>query len=592
MQSEVIRNYVGIANSFHDSAIAVVNAEGKVTFAEATERYLQTKRAINNAADQYLRIDQIIESSTDEGAELVLAQPWSSKMIDGMRKNEGQSSLGQFIAKTRPGEIPPLLIDQYAFSRFCQSSAAPMIDITATNLWFGLSQRRPDMAVRSPLVRHYDHHLSHAATACFTSPFEEAACAVIDGYGEGRSYSCYRYVAGQAIEPIDIPPHPQATSLGYFYMLVCRLCGFGLFNGEEWKVMGLAAYGRYDPAIAALLRPLIQVDGLNLIQCRFAETYQIYKNLERYRRRAEEPATAVADLAHTAQRIFSEVVVAYLDALQRETGARNVTLGGGCLLNSAANGLVVEQTGFERAHVFSAPADDGNALGAALLAWQEDHRGAQRPACWQSPYLGSEMSPESIERLLAFGGLAAVQLDSEELLARTARSLADGKIVGWVQGRAEFGPRALGNRSILADPRSGEVKERINARVKFREEFRPFAPAILAEHGAEYFEEFQPTPYMERALRFRREMRDRVPGVAHVDGTGRLQTVEREMNPLFHGLITQFARLTGIPILLNTSFNVMGKPIIHTVEDALAVFHTSGLDILVMGDCFIEKARS
>ena len=589
----MIRNYVGIANSFHDSAIAVVDAGGEVTFAEATERYLQTKRAINNAADQYLQVDRIIERATAPEAELVLAQPWSSKMIDGMRSNDGQSNLGQFIAKTRPGEIPPLLVDQYAFSRFCQSSAAPMIDITATNLWFGLSQRRPDLAAQSPLVRRYDHHLAHAATACLTSPFEEAACAVIDGYGEGRSYSCFRYVAGRAIEPIEIPAHPQSTSLGYFYMLVCRLCGFGLFNGEEWKVMGLAAYGRYDPAIAALLRPLIQVDGLNLIQCRFAETYQIYKSLERYRRRAEEPATAVADLAHTAQQIFSDVVVAYLDGLQRHTGARNVALGGGCLLNSAANGLVVERTGFERAHVFSAPADDGNAVGAALLAWQEDHPGVRRPTTGQqSPYLGSELSRESIDRLLAFGGLAVARLESDTLLARTASSLADGKIVGWAQGRAEFGPRALGNRSILADPRSRDVKERINARVKFREEFRPFAPAILAEHGAEYFEAFEPTPYMERALRFRSGMQERVPGVVHVDGTGRLQTVEREMNPLFHGLITAFARLTGVPILLNTSFNVMGKPIIHTVEDALAVFHTSGLDVLVLDDCFIEKARA
>jgi carbamoyltransferase len=585
-----MRNYIGLANSFHDSAIAVVDAAGGAVFAEATERYLQTKRAINNPPDQYLRIDQIIDRYTDPAAGLVLAQPWSDAMVSNLRAGDGQAALGQFIAKARPGEIPPLLVDQYVFSRYCQDSAPPLIDITASNLRFGLAQRRPALASATPVLRQYDHHLAHAATACLTSPFAEAACAVIDGYGEGRSYSCYRYQDGR-LERIPVAPHPQATSLGFFYMLVCRLCGFGLFNGEEWKVMGLAAYGRYDPAIAALLEPLVRVEGLNLVQCGFAETYQIYKRLEAYRRRGNEPALAVADLAHTAQRIFGEVVVAYLDGLQRETGAHNVALGGGCMLNSAANGSVVERTGFRAAHVFSAPADDGNALGAALLAWQDDNPDARRPVAAQSPYLGSEMSAEAIERLVAYGGLSLRRLAMPDVLAQTARFLAEGRIIGWVQGRAEFGPRALGNRSILADPRSADVKERINASVKFREEFRPFAPAILAGSGEQYFDCFQPTPYMERALRFRQEMRAQVPGVVHVDGTGRLQTVEAEWNPLFHGLIEEFRRITGVPVLLNTSFNVMGKPIIHTVEDALAVFHTSGIDILVIGDCLIEKAR-
>lgn len=582
------RSYIGIANSFHDSAIAVVDAAGEVRFAEATERGLQNKRAINNSPDQFLQIDRILSRHCEAGSELVLAQPWSGSMVSGMRENRGLDSLGQFIGQARPDEVPPLLMDQYAFSRFCQGSAPAIIDITASNLRFGLSQLGLPPTRAWPAIRQYDHHLAHAAAACFTSPFEEGVCAVIDGYGEGRSYSCYHF-AGSRIEPIAIPAHPQATSLGFFYMLVCRLCGFGLFSGEEWKVMGLAAYGRYDPAIASLLEPLVRVEGLNLLQCSFSETYQIYKKLERYRRQPGSPPLSVADLAHTAQRIFSNVILAYLDNLQRMTGARQLALGGGCLLNSAATGLIVESTGFDRAHVFCAPADDGNALGAALLAWQEDHPATRRKARLQSPYLGSEMEPDSIARLCAFGQVRAERLEPDVLSTRIAESLAAGKIIGWVQGRAEYGPRALGNRSILADPRSRDVKERINAQVKFREEFRPFAPAILAEHGDAYFENYQDTPYMERALRFRPGMRERVPGVVHVDGTGRLQTIKRDWNPKFHALVEKFHALTGVPILLNTSFNVMGKPIIHTVEDALAVFYTSGIDILVLGDHVIEK---
>ena len=199
------------------------------------------------------------------------------------------------------------------------------------------------------------------------------------------------------------------------------------------------------------------------------------------------------------------------------------------------------------------------------------------------------MVGRGLSRLLQFSGLEVERLDEEALCRVVADHLAAGRIVGWVQGRAEFGPRALGNRSILADPRSATVKDRINARVKFREEFRPFAPSILAEHGPAYFEDFQMSPYMERTLRFRDEVVARVPGVVHVDQTGRLQTVTVEDNPRFHRLISRFHEVTGVPVLLNTSFNVMGKPIAHSVEDAISVFYTSGIDLLVIEDHLIVK---
>jgi carbamoyltransferase len=199
------------------------------------------------------------------------------------------------------------------------------------------------------------------------------------------------------------------------------------------------------------------------------------------------------------------------------------------------------------------------------------------------------MCKESLENVRRLSRISGLEVVGDAVARRAAELLANGKIIGWVQGRAEFGPRALGNRSILADPRPADMKEKINARVKFREEFRPFAPSILHEHGDEYFHDYQESPYMERTLTFREEVRDRVPSVVHVDGTGRLQTVRKEWNPRYYELIEEFFRLTGVPLILNTSFNVMGKPIIHSVEDAIAVFYTTGLDALVIEDMLVQK---
>jgi carbamoyltransferase len=266
-----------------------------------------------------------------------------------------------------------------------------------------------------------------------------------------------------------------------------------------------------------------------------------------------------------------------------------LVLSGGCALNSSWNGQILDRTRFERLHVFSAPGDDGNAVGAAFLAYDRDNPGTIPRAEFSTPYLGSSMSQQVLKNLLEFDRSGKVGHYPETIHEVAAKAISDGKIVGWVQGRAELGPRALGNRSILADPRLSDIKDRINSRVKFREEFRPFAPAILHTHGSEYFENYQLSPYMERTLRFRDSVIDKVPGVVHVNGTGRLQTVRREWNPRFYDLIEAFRQLTGVPLVLNTSFNIMGKPIIHSVEDAIAVFHTTGLDALVIGDHFFEK---
>jgi carbamoyltransferase len=306
------------------------------------------------------------------------------------------------------------------------------------------------------------------------------------------------------------------------------------------------------------------------------------------RRPKEVSALASANLAYTGQLVFCELEREILANLFEMGASSNLVLGGGCALNSSANGQILERTPFERLHVPPAPGDDGNALGAAILAFREDDADGTRSR-QASPYLGSSMSPEALERARSLGAMKGERLAPDDVVERAAELLAEGKILGWVQGRAEFGPRALGNRSILADPRTAEVKDRLNATVKFREEFRPFAPSILHEHGEEYFEHYQESRYMERTLRFRPEVRDKVPGVVHEDGTGRLQTVKRDWNPRYHGLLEAFYRRTGVPIVLNTSFNVMGKPIVHSVEDALAVFCTSGLDAMIIENDLFEK---
>jgi carbamoyltransferase len=331
---------------------------------------------------------------------------------------------------------------------------------------------------------------------------------------------------------------------------------------------------------------MMRVEGLHV----FGNNVRMLDQFRAMRRKDDVPALTCADLAFTGQLVFNEICGELLVNLRALGLSDNLALSGGCALNSSWNGKIAERVGFEQLFVNSAPADDGNAVGAAWLAYYEDHPAARPPRRVQSPYLGESMHPSTLDNLGRFGGLTNALAPGIPIHERAAELLAEGKIVGWVQGRAEFGPRALGNRSILADPRRSDIKDVINARVKFREEFRPFAPSILHEHGDEYFEHYQESPYMERALRFRPEVVDRVPGVVHVDGTGRLQSVRRENNPRFYDLIRAFKTITGIPVLLNTSFNIMGKPIIHSVEDAVAVFFTSGLDALVIDDQLFLKS--
>ena len=596
-------NTIGLACSLHDPALAIVNARGEVAFAESTERYLQDKRAFGAAPDPFFRVPELVERYCDPGADLVLARTWSAdfqrRQPSRSRRIQRRLAAARRRARRWPwlrrrvfGDVDPALLDQAlaelsAQARYIEQcvrrypTAGAAFEYQCRNL-FGPLDRRVE-------IIDCEHHASHAWYACLASPFTEAVCAVIDGEGEGRASTFYRYADGRITE-LPIRRLAHETGLGVLYTFLTEICGFDSWRGEEWKLMGLASYGTPRAEYERLVRELIAVEGpLTVAPSRSqAATLGGFVKLLGLRRR-DQPALEFADLARTMQKVFCDVILEVLANLRERFGGEHLVYTGGCALNSACNGEIVGRTGFREVYVPPAPADNGNAIGAALMAWARDGRAppAGRPGA--SPYLGSSMAGRSLDRLLRFGGLEFERLDEAALCAATAAHLAAGRIVGWVQGRAEFGPRALGNRSILADPRSPTVKDRINARVKFREEFRPFAPSILAEHGPSFFEAYQPSPYMERTLRFRGEVVDRVPGVVHVDGTGRLQTVTREANPRFHRLISCFHELTGVPVLLNTSFNVMGKPIAHSVEDAVSVFQTSGIDVLVIEDHLVAK---
>jgi carbamoyltransferase len=578
---------VGLSATFHDPSIAIVNPEGEVVFAEAIERPLQDKRALNCPPDGILRVAELVEEYCDPDAELVAAVSFSERhstiqevmsLIElGLRSTVGPR-LTSYLEKT-------LLPDSWPYPRMHAVRTFMRNSISSAGL--GLTGSR---AIGNPVqIRRYEHHRTHAAYGCYSSPFADAACAVVDGWGETGSLDFFSYRNG-VLERVP-GPISGSSSLGYFYAIVTALCGFDPMQGEEWKVMGLAPYGRVDDEIYALLKRYCKVDGLQLRPSTSArERKQIRQALLRKRRAPGSDPIEAANMARTGQQLFSEILRELLQNLHRQHISHNLVLTGGCALNSSFNGHIIDQTPFERLHVPSAPGDDGNSVGAALLAYYEDHPARRSARKLMSPYLGTDIARETRAHLLRFNGSPRVsELPDGRAIARTAQLLSEGKIIGWMQGRAEFGPRSLGNRSILADPRSPHMKDHINGRVKFREEYRPFAPSILHEHGPEYFENYQLTPYMERTLLFRNQVRDRVPAVVHEDGTGRLQSVLPELAPRFHQLIRAFYDITGVPILLNTSFNIMGKPIIHSIQDAVGMFYTTGLDALVIDDIVIEK---
>jgi carbamoyltransferase len=570
--------YIGLGVTYHDPALAIVGEDGEPLFAEAAERHLQSKRALNGEADPYSRLPALLREHCPAPGRFVLASNWRKRRpwyeraaaACGLLRAEGLARDG---FKRLRSPLDNLQIHHMMAQNRLSIARAGL------NLARLLREEYPSCAVE---FRDFDHHDTHAAAACHASPFAEAACAVVDSYGENGSMAFYHYHGGRLRR---LRQARGLGSLGLYYMRLTAWCGFDWMQGEEWKVMGLAAHGRLDEEVYARLKDVLRVRGLGLEHPR----RRLFPALAALAKRRAQDSQAAADWAYTGQYYFAEIMTGIISNFHAIQPCERLALAGGCALNSSFNGQIPARTPFQQVYVPPAPADDGTALGAAWLALGADRPGLPVRAAPLSPYLGSTLSEEALARLARYGAGLDLRHLPDTLCEETARLLARGKLVAWAQGRAEFGPRALGNRSILADPRDPAMKDRLNAQVKFREEFRPFAPAILHEHGPAYFHGYCETPYMERALRFRAEAAARVPAVVHADGTGRLQTVKAAWNPRFHRLLEAFHRETGVPVLLNTSFNVMGKPIVHSVEDAVAVFMTSGLDALVIGDWLIAK---
>ncbi len=456
-----------------------------------------------------------------------------------------------------------------------------------------------------------EHHQAHLASAFFVSPFERAALLSADGLGDFAS-TMWGSGSGSRMKIDGAIAFPH--SLGLFYSAVTQYLGFLKF-GDEYKVMGLAAYGEAEQLEA--FRDIVRAHG---------DGFRLGLDYFTHHRTGPEMSWAEADKTPTLGKMFSEamerrlgpkrnpddpleqrhrnlasslqlrleeVYLGMLKQLAQRTGLKAVCLAGGVAFNCVANGKIFDKTGFEQIYVHPAAGDAGLAVGAAYYVWHQK-LGKPRAFVMDHAYWGPGYTREEVRRAIDANGLGQngcqiEELGEDTLMQRTAAIIADGEILGWFQGRAEWGPRALGNRSIVADPRRPEMKEVLNQRIKHREIFRPFAPSILAESTGEWFEKSYPSPFMTLAYSVRPEKRDKIPAPTHVDGTGRLQTVTRDANPRYWNLIKAFEQLTGVPVVLNTSFND-NEPIVCRPEEALDCFQRTQMDALVLGDFLITRS--
>lgn len=453
-------------------------------------------------------------------------------------------------------------------------------------------------------IINVEHHRSHLASAFFASPFEDAAILSIDGFGD---YSSTMIATGKGnhIEVLDTVSYPH--SVGVFYTTFTQYLGFPHY-GDEYKVMGLAPYG--SPKYLDQLRDVLLFKDNGLFELNLDyfnhpkkgvqmvweggipnmdSLYTPYL-IEKFGpvRKKEEPLSQYhKDLAASVQRITEELIFHILNHLQKRTGLKNICITGGVAQNSVANGKVIVNTTFEKLYIPPAGHDAGTCLGAALWVYNQILK-KPRLAATEHGYFGSQFSNEEIIECLEKEGITFEKLEGEALFNKVTDCLIDSGVVGWFQGRAEFGPRALGHRSIIADPRRIDAKEILNSKIKRRESFRPFAPSILKEYVSEYFEVVDDVPFMEKVFPIKKEKHEIIPAVTHVDGTGRLQTVDQKVEPKYYGLIENFRQKTGVPILLNTSFNE-NEPIVNTPQEALACYLRTKMDLLVMGDIVVSR---
>lgn len=460
--------------------------------------------------------------------------------------------------------------------------------IVLLNFWLRHHLKQSFPGQNIPPIVNVGHHESHAAIF-FASPFEEASVMVMDGYGDDAATSTFTG-AGNRLER---QWHGRFfDSVGMVYTLVTRYLGFQPF--EEGTVMALAACG--DTTYVQRMRDVVRFEPHGTFSMNMDYfSYDAFGMLRPFKAKFMEtfgpprkPGETITDrhrdLARALQVVTEDVVLHLARHLESMFPSRNLVMTGGVALNCVANARVLEETGFHRVWVPPCASDTGAPLGSAL--WHHHQTlGGKRDFVMEHAFYGAAYEPNRIKKALEAAGLEFEELDEEQLLKRTADDLANDRIVGWFQGRFEMGPRALGNRSILASPLKSGVRDLINARIKYREPFRPFAPAVLEEFASEYFEIDQPDPFMTLAPRVRPAKRDVIPAAVHVDGTARIQTVNRRANPRYYGVIEQFMARTGVPVVLNTSFNKQ-EPIVATPEEAISCYLRTDMDVLVLGDCY------
>lgn len=575
-------------NAYHGDSAAALVKDGKLIAAAEEERFRRIKHwsGLPTEAMRWCLQD----------AGLSLADVDHLAINRDPRVNRWRRAL--YVLQRRPS--PALILKRLANIRRAASVEA------------AVARAFPEQPLRAE-VHHVEHHRAHLASAFLAADFDEAVCLSVDGFGDFASCA-WGLGRGDTIG-IDGRIH-FPHSLGVFYSVITQFLGFPHF-GDEYKVMGLAPYGepRYLPQMRELVR--VRPDGrfeLNL-RCFRHHTDDVHYSWDDcspevgmlYRKDALEalfgPERAPGqpleqkhhDLARSAQAMYEEALFALLEALHARYRCPNLAFAGGCAMNSVANGKVYLNTPFKRLYLPASAGDAGGAIGSALTVarrLQPGVRGAMPHA-----YVGPQAAPAEIEALLQAradelraGGCQWRRCDDEgELCRTTAAAIADGRVIGWFQGRMEWGPRALGNRSILGDPRRADMKDILNLKIKRRESFRPFAPSILREHVADWFEQDDDVPFMMEVFQVRADKRALVPATTHVDGSGRLQTVHRDTNPRYHRLIDSFRALTGVPILLNTSFNE-NEPVVCRPQEALDCFLRTKMDVLVLGDWIVSRA--
>ena len=594
-------NYIlGLSAYYHDSAAALL-CDGKIIAAVQEERFTRKK---HDAGFPERAVHYCLEQAGIGLTQLDAVIFYDKPLVKFERLLETYLSFAPRGFRSFVSAMPVWLKEKLLLKETLKRELAQLADCSKKQL---------------PRLLFSEHHKSHAASAFYPSPFERAAVLCLDGVGEWATTSAWQ-ADGKSIQPlweIDFP-----HSLGLLYSAFTYFTGFRV-NSGEYKLMGLAPYGtpRYVETIFDNLIDLKE-DGTFRLNMRYFNyctgltmTNKRFSSL--FGGPAREPESPLTeremDIAASIQKVTEEVVLRLVSTIHGETGEKYLCLAGGVALNCVANGRIEREGPFEEIWIQPAAGDAGGALGAAQIAWHQyfdGERTARDGDDMSGSFLGPDYGEDEIRRHLDAVGAVYREMQDDELLPRLAEILAGEKVVGWFQGRMEFGPRALGGRSIIGDPRSVSMQSVMNLKIKYRESFRPFAPSVLAERVADYFEQAGPSPYMlivapvqknirmpvseEEQAMFGIERlnhkRSELPAITHVDYSARVQTVHKETNPRYHALISEFESLTGCAVVVNTSFNVRGEPIVCTPEDAYRCFMRTEMDYLVLENFVLAKS--